>query len=49
MYRKKRADPNPIAIATIDATSQVSSDDEREPLFSTQPDEPHSSTYGAIN
>lgn len=42
MYRKKR--PDPVVVAP-DTASQVS--DEQEPLFS--PEQPHSSSYGAIN
>lgn len=46
MYRKKR--PDPIAIAPEDTASEVS--DEREPLFAPPyQEEPHSSSYGAIN
>jgi len=45
MRRRKRG-ADSITVTIIETVSQVS--DEREPLFATQLDEPHSS-YGTIN
>lgn len=44
MYRKRR--PDPLTVTADDTASEVS--DDSRPLFSSQ-NQPHSSSYGAIN